>query len=123
MVDSKINSFEDLTCWQDAIELAIRIYKISQQFPSGEQFGITSQVRKASSSVSANIAEGFGRQGQKEKLQFYSVGYGSLLELKSFLYLCEKLGYISKEQLSELSDLITILQKKINALKRSIQNV
>jgi len=120
--ESKIKSFEDLVSWQEAIDLAAKIYKFTESFPDTEKFGLISQLRRAAASISANIAEGFGRTGQKEKVQFYSIAYGSLLEVKSFLYLSSKLGYCSKEELEEFIGPITILQKRINALLNSIRN-
>jgi four helix bundle protein len=121
MEDRKTQAFEDLRVWQEAMELAVEVYKISRNFPDSEQFAITNQIRRSSTSVSANIAEGFGRQSQKEKLQFFSIAYGSLLETKSFLYLSERLEYINKEDLNSLLEKITILQKQMNSLTKVIR--
>jgi four helix bundle protein len=121
MEDRKTQAFEDLRVWQESMELAVEIYKISRNFPDSEQFAITNQIRRSSTSVSANIAEGFGRQSQKEKLQFFSIAYGSLLETKSFLYLSERLEYINKEDLNSLLEKITILQKQMNSLTKVIR--
>lgn len=118
----RINSFEQLKVWQEAMSLAVDVYGLTREFPSIEQFALTNQVRRSVISISANIAEGFGRQGQKEKLQFYSIAYGSLLETKSFLYLAEKLGYIDKNILDAILDRILTLQKQINSLTRSIKS-
>jgi four helix bundle protein len=121
MVD-KIESFEQLNVWKSSINLAADIYKLTGKFPTSEQFGITNQMRRAATSISANIAEGFGRQGQKEKLQFYSIAYGSLLETKSFIYLAQKLNYITTEELDTFIEQMTLLQKQINALTKTIRN-
>ena len=90
----RIREFEDLVVWRESQNLAVEVYTITKLFPKDELYGITSQIRRSSSSVSANIAEGFGRSSRKELLYFYSVANGSLLETKNFLYLAEKLGYI-----------------------------
>lgn len=119
MVDGN-KGFENLICWQESISLAVKIYKLTASFPSSEQFGITNQLRRASASVSANIAEGYGRQSTKEKVQFYYIAYGSLLETKSFLYLSEKLQYVSS--IEKIIEEITLPQKRINALVSSIRN-
>ena len=88
MVDSiKIQSFEQLHAWQEAQTLAVFVYTIIKQFPKNEIFGLTSQIKRASSSVSANIAEGFGRRTIADKLHFYAIAYGSLLETKNFPHL------------------------------------
>src|SRR3990167_1871343 len=117
----QIKSFEDLISWQEALQLAVIIYRLTKTFPNSEQFALTNQLRRASSSISANIAEGFGRQSQKEKLQFYTIAYGSLLEVKSFLYLCEKLEYCDNKHLTPIFESIVILQKRINSLLRAIR--
>lgn len=122
MGDEKIQSFEDLDSWQKSINFAVTIYNLTGGFPKSEQFGITNQLRRASSGISANIAEGFGRRGAKEKTQFYQIAYGSLLEVKSFLYLCEKLNYIDSVTLANITSEITVLQKMINASVRTLRN-
>jgi four helix bundle protein len=93
----------------------------TDNFPSSEQFGLTNQLRRASSSISANIAEGFGRRTKNDKLHFYTIAYGSLLEVKSFLYLAQKLGY-----LNDISSLIlntADLQKLLNAFIASTRKM
>lgn len=78
-------------------------------------------MRRASSSISANIAEGYGRHGYKEKMQFYKIANGSLLETKSFCYLANRLGYINDQELDETIPHFVDLQRLINALIRSIR--
>lgn len=95
-----IKSFRDLRVWQSAQELCLNIYKVSADFPKQEQFGLTSQIRRAAVSVPSNIAEGFGRRSPKEKEQFYRHSLGSLFELDTQLELASKLGY-AKEELNE----------------------
>lgn len=114
--------FEGMTCWQEAITLAVEVYDMTKSFPRDEQFGLTNQLRRAASSISANIAEGFGRQTNNDKSQFYTIAYGSLLEVKSFIYLAERLGYIKGELTKKPLEDITLLQKRINALKRTLTN-
>ena len=82
-----IKTFKDLKAWQLSFELASKVYRATKNFPKEEQFGITNQLRRASVSISSNIAEGFGRSSRKEKDQFYSIAYGSLLEVESQLLL------------------------------------
>jgi four helix bundle protein len=124
MVDGKtqkINSFEQLTVWQESQELAVLVYGLTKDFPKEEQFGITSQLRRAASSVSANIAEGFGRLSVNDKQHFLTIAYGSLLETKNFLYLANRLGYITAASLERILPQIISCQKLINAYKRSIK--
>lgn len=119
MVDS-ITSFEQLTAWQRAQDLAVDIYRLTRSFPSEEKFALTDQLRRAASSVSANIAEGFGRRTLKDKLHFYAIAYGSLLESKNFVYLSARLGYVDDISQETILEKITDCQKLINALIRSI---
>ncbi len=116
-----ISSFEDLNVWQESQNLAVQVYTATKSFPKEELFGITSQLRRAVSSVSANIAEGFGRTSKNDKLHFYTIAYGSLLETKNFLYLAEKLGYIQQATLIQLINQTTVCQKLLNAFKSGLQ--
>jgi four helix bundle protein len=86
----KITSFNDLKAWQESHVLVVMIYKITDTFPDREKFGLTNQLRRAVISVTSNIAEGFGRQTNKEKVQFYYHANGSLLEIKSQLFGCPR---------------------------------
>jgi four helix bundle protein len=122
MTGNKISSFEQLVVWQESQNLAVDVYKISRDFPKEETFGVTSQIRRAASSVSANIAEGFGRSSAKDKLQFYTIAYGSLLETKNFLYLSEKLGYIEKQSCQDMIRQCTTVQKLLNAFMKPLKS-
>jgi four helix bundle protein len=91
---------------------------------SFEQLDIwqTSQLRRAASSISANIAEGFGRHSQKDKLHFYTIAYGSLLEVKNFIYLAKKLDFIADDQDMVTLDHVQMRQKSLNALMKSVRS-
>lgn len=80
-------SFQDVVVWQKAHKLVLAIYKETNQFPREEVFGLTSQIRRATVSVPANIAEGFKRIGLKDKIRFYNIAQSSLEEVKYFLIL------------------------------------
>jgi four helix bundle protein len=118
---TKIESFEQLTVWQQSIEFCVLIYKNTDNFPKSEQFGLTNQLRRASSSISANIAEGFGRRSKNDKLHFYTIAYGSLLEVKSFLYLAQKLDYLN--DISSILKYASNLQKLLNAFMTSTRKM
>ena len=77
----KIQSFTDLDTWEKGHQLVISIYKKTQLFPREEMFGLTSQMKRCSVSVTSNIAEGFSRQSYKDKIRFYYISKGSLTEL------------------------------------------
>ena len=113
-------NFEDLEVWQKAIDLAVEIYSITKTYPKEELYALSNQMRRAASSISANIAEGYGRYNIKEKTQFYKIANDSLLEVKSFCYLSQKLGYITVEELDTILLGIVPLQKQLNALIRAV---
>ena len=125
MVDSstsKITEFEQLHVWQYSQDLAVAVYKTVRLFPSEEKYGLSDQLRRSSSSISANIAEGFGRHSTKDKSHFYTIANGSLLETKSHLYLAHKLGYITEEQLAELNFTIVSTQKMLSSFIKSVNS-
>ncbi|HNZ41961.1 MAG TPA: four helix bundle protein [Bacteroidales bacterium] len=97
----KIDSYKDLKIWQLGIELTVDIYKLSKDFPMEERFGITVQMRRASSSVPINIAEGWGRKSTKSYSLFLKQARGSLYELETELIIANKIGYL-KENPEEL---------------------
>ena len=101
---TKIRSFTDLKVWQEGHKLVVLIYRITDKFPAKETFSITDQMRRSSASVTANITEGFGRQGYKEKLQFYFVAQGSLTELKNFILIAKDVGYLNKKDFNDLAE-------------------
>lgn len=88
----KAKSFQDLEVWQKAHSLVLDIYLVTKSFPEEERFGLINQMRRAAVSITSNIAEGFNRQGQKDKVQFYSVAQSSLAELQSQLMIVKDLG-------------------------------
>lgn len=115
-----MNSFEDSRVWQASTELAVDVYKIVKKLPEAEKYALSSQLRRAVVSISTNIAEGFGRTSSKEKIQFYSVAYGSLLEVKSLLLLAQKLNLIRQTDCEIALTKVEPIQKQINAAKTSI---
>ena len=92
----KTKSFKDLVVWQKAYRLVLEIYKITQDFPSSELYGLSLQMRKAAVSIPSNIAEGYGRKHKAEYEHFLSIAYGSLLELQTQYLLAVDLKYTDK---------------------------
>jgi four helix bundle protein len=89
-----ISDFTDLLAWQEGHMLVLDVYKITRMFPKEELFALTSQIRRAVVSVTSNIAEGFGRNSYKERVQFYHLAQGSLIEVKNQLLVARDVGYI-----------------------------
>jgi len=116
-----IRHFYNLEVWKDAHALSIKIYKITEAFPGKEVYGITDQIRRAATSVSANIAEGFGRFHFKEKIKFYYNARGSLSEVQNFIFFAQDLGYMNKIIARELFKKYDDLNKKLNCFIKSVQ--
>jgi len=85
--------FSDLSVWRKAYQLVLEIYKLTRQFPGEERYCLVQQMRRAAISIPCNVAEGFSRQGPKDKAHFYAIAKGSAEELKVQLLLSKDLGY------------------------------
>lgn len=115
-----IYSFEKLTVWQEARKFAVAVYKITAGFPSEEKFGLTNQIRRASVSIAANIAEGNGRLSAKDQAHFYHIAYSSTLEVLSHLLISADLKFLEDEELRMLRLKLEEITNKINALRNSV---
>jgi four helix bundle protein len=112
----------DLIVWQKSIELVANVYSLSSDFPKSEQFGLTSQLRRAAISVPANIAEGAARKSSKEYLHFLSIASGSLSELDTLVTLCQRLKYaedVAKLQTS-IDEVAGLVMGLSAAIKRKV---
>ncbi len=112
----KIKNFCDLLAWQEAHQLSLCVYRTTREFPRDEVYGLVSQMRRASVSVSSNIAEGFGRRTNPDKRHFYDMAGGSLAELQSQLHLARDLVYLPKEKTVELLERTERVYKLLNGL-------
>ncbi len=112
-------SFKDLLVWQKAHHFVLNAYEISKKFPKSEIYGLTSQFRRASISIAANIAEGFKKRGNKEKARFYNIAQGSLEECQYYLILIKDLEYGNTDQL--IKDL-TEVSKMLESYRKNILN-
>ena len=101
---SKIVTFRDLKVWSKAHQLTLEIYKICKDFPKYEEFGLSSQMRRSSSSVPSNIAEGFKRKSSKDRIHFYNMAETSLEELKYQIILAKDLNYMNNDIYIKLTD-------------------
>jgi len=113
-------SFEDMTVWQKGMELAQRIYVMTDRLPRKEDYGLTSQIRRSALSVPGNMAEGFGRKHTKDKLNFYYASRGSLAETKSHLLYGQRVGYFEKGACSLLLQLIEAVWDELNRLIKTL---
>lgn len=111
-----INSYKELIVWQKSMDLARNVYSLSQKFPKEELYGLTSQIRRSTISIPSNIAEGYARKSRKEYVQFYSIAYGSVLELQTQLILCKDFGYISMGDFSKVDSLVDEVSRMLHSL-------
>ena len=116
-----METHKDLRVWQQSIEMVTSIYLITKAFPKDELFGLVSQMRRAAVSVPSNIAEGYARGTDREKLHFLRISSGSMSEIETQLMLSLNLGYISQESFDELSENVTSVWKQLNALISSLK--
>ncbi|MBM6992268.1 MAG: four helix bundle protein [Prevotella sp.] len=114
--------YRRLNVYQNAKTLVIEIYNLLNIFPKTEMFALCSQIRRASTSVLLNIAEGTGRFSPKEKIRFLDIANGSLLEVSSQMDVAESLGYISHEQLEHFDEAILVISKQLSKLISAIAN-
>lgn len=105
--------------WQKADELAMRVYKITENFPPAEEFGLKLQIRRAAVSVPANIVEGYGRRSKREFRRFLDISLGSLAELEYLIALSARLGFI-KENLEETLTCVDEVGKLLWSFRRKL---
>lgn len=110
-----------LKVWQSAIDLVIKIYKRTEQFPRGEEFGLKSQLRRAAISVPSNISEGLTRKTPKDKSHFLNIAQGSLSEIDTQAEISVRLGYFSEVEFVDLETDLVKVQMLLSGLSRSIR--
>ncbi len=109
--------FEDLEIWQESIKYGIDIYRTTKKFPNEELFGLSSQLKRASLSISSNIAEGSGADSVKDFCKFLDIAIKSTLETVSQLIFAQEIGYLDSPEVSKLHDDAEILVKRIRGFK------
>lgn len=114
-------SFEKLEVWKESKELCVLIYKLTENFPENEKFGLVSQLRRASISVSSNIAEGSGRNSNKDKAHFTNIAFSSAIEVLNQLIISKELNFIKNEDYDLVRNKIESITNKLNSL-RNYQN-
>lgn len=121
-IKNKIRAFTDLNAWKEGHKLVLMIYKITENFPDKERFSLTNQMRRSAVSITSNIAEGFSRNTNKDKHQFYSMSLGSLTELQNQLLIARDVKYTEENEFQKIIDQTIVVSKLINGLKRIIHN-
>jgi len=116
-----VSKIEDLKVFKNSHELTLEFYRITKHFPDDEKFGLTSQIRRASSSICANLMEGSHRNNRKEYRQFVGIARGSIGELKYHLLLSKDLGYVNNDQYNILIKKINEISKMLYGLTKSLE--
>jgi four helix bundle protein len=121
-MENGFQSVQRLKIWRKSIDLVETSYKLSSRLPPDERFGLVSQIRRAATSISANIAEGFGRWNARDFARFVAIASGSLRELETHLIIVQRLGYVEKEAVEralrgtdELSKMLYRMQRRVLA--------
>ena len=116
-----MRDFRDLKVWQKAYALTLATYRATKEFPREEQFGLTSQVRRAAASIVANIAEGCGRDGEAELARFCQIAMGSASELECELMLTRDLGFLQSDDHERLTNDVTQVKRMLTSLLRKLR--
>ncbi|MFT4003995.1 MAG: four helix bundle protein [Rhizobium sp.] len=117
-----INSYQDLTVWQRAMDLAVECYSLTKEFPKEEIYGLVSQIRRASVSIAANIAEGYGREATGAYVHHLKIAQGSLKELETHLILSTRIGIVAIEQVRQAMSTSDEIGKMLRSLMRRLQD-
>ena len=116
-----MHNFRELKIWQEAIEITKHTYKLSKTFPASELYGLTSQMNRAAVSIPSNIAEGAGRNSNKEFTHFLNIAIGSCFELETQMILAFEFTYIKKDDLEIFILNLHKLEKMINSLNSTLR--
>jgi four helix bundle protein len=113
--------FRQVVAWQKAHQFVLQVYRLTEAFPRHELFGLTGQLRRAAMSVPANIAEGFARQGDADKLRFFNMAQGSVEECRYYLILCRDLCYADPAaEEAQLEEASKVLSGYVTAIRRRL---
>lgn len=116
-----MKTHKDLDVWKFSIDLVIKIYKLTDNFPSDEKYGIINQMRRSAVSIPSNIAEGAGRTSTKEFANFISISLGSLSELETQLIISQKLSFLNFDSFDEIMNDLIQIRKMLLGLKKSLR--
>jgi four helix bundle protein len=117
-----MKDFHNLKVWERAHSLTLALYKVTQNFPKGELYGLTSQIRRSSSSIPMNIAEGCGRDSQAEMTHFFLIAMGSSSELEYQIILAHDLQYLEENEFNEVSSELTEVRRMLNAYIQKLKS-
>lgn len=113
-----MNSYRDLAVWQKSIDFVVETYRATENFPRPEIYGLTSQIRRAATSIPANLAEGYSRKSRKEYIQFVRIAFASGAELETHLLVAGKLGFLAQTQSDKTTSALSEIMRMLNGLNQ-----
>ncbi len=116
-----IKTYRDLIVWQKSIAMVTDFYRVTRDFPQEELYGLTSQIRRSAVSIPSNIAEGYGRNSQKDYIRFLQIANGSLFELQTQLEIASHLGFVSNPDFEELTEKTREIERMLGSLIRKVE--
>jgi len=116
-----MKNFKNLKVWQNGVDIVVDIYKSTEDFPKDEMYGLTGQIKRSAVSIPSNIAEGAGRNSDKDFNRFLDVALGSSFELETQLIIANKLNFLKDEDFIQLNERIDEEQKMIMGLQKSLK--
>ena len=111
--------YREMIVWQKAVEMVREMYRLVPKLPREETYGMRSQITRAAVSVPANVAEGWTRESNKEKVRFLAIAHGSLAEVETLLTICEQLGWFPQEQTPQVRSLLDELSRMLTTMRRN----
>lgn len=115
-----MNSYKELIVWKKSMNLVVLIYKLIEQLPENEKYGLIPQIKRSSISIPSNIAEGYGRFYKKDYSRFLQIARGSLYENQTQLELALNLGFLKEDDLNEIKELSLEIEKMLNSLIKKL---
>lgn len=116
-----MSTFRNLLVWQKSMDLVTKIYKLTHQFPKEELFGLTSQIRRSAISIPSNIAEGYGRDSNKEYLRFLNISISSLFEMQTQIEIAKNINYLNEADFEKLYEDSREVERMMSSFIRKIK--
>ena len=117
-----MHNFKELKIWQNSKDLVINVYRKTENFPKEETFGLTNQIRRSAVSIPSNIAEGCGRNSDKDLIRFLDIANGSSFELETQLIIAHELNFLDKENFENLDEKLSEIQRMIYGFRNNLIN-
>ena len=114
--------YKELIIWQKSIDLAVKVYRLTEKLPEEELYGLTNQIRRAAISIPSNIAEGNARASTRDYLRFLSIARGSNAEVETQLLICVRLEYLTQEDVEAILSLLNEIERMLNSMIKKLRD-